>query len=227
VAIFGIGGVGGYCAEALSRTGIGTIDLFDDDRICLTNLNRQIIATRKTVGQYKVDMMRNRILEINPNANVGAYRVFYSPETADSIELSGYDYIIDAVDTITAKLELVCRATALEIPIISCMGAANKLEPSAFEVADIFETSICPVARVMRHELRKRNIDRLKVVYSKEPAVKPLEDAAVSCREHCICPPGTARKCTNRLQVPASNAFVPPVAGFIMAGEVVKDLLGG
>jgi tRNA A37 threonylcarbamoyladenosine dehydratase len=225
VAIFGIGGVGGYCVEALARTGIGTLDLFDDDRICLTNLNRQIIATRKTVGAYKVDVMRERILEINPNATVNAHRVFYDPETAAGIDLSHYDYIVDAVDTMTAKLELVCRANACGVPIISSMGAANKMDASAFEVADIYETTMCPMARIMRRELRKRNIKALKVVYSKEPPMTPLEDDENSCRNHCICPPDTARTCTIRRQVPASNAFVPPVAGLIMAGEVIKDCI--
>jgi tRNA A37 threonylcarbamoyladenosine dehydratase len=225
VAVFGVGGVGGYCVEALARTGIGAIDLFDDDRICLTNLNRQIIATQRTVGRYKVDVMRERILEINPNAEVGAHRVFYGPEAADAVNLSGYDYIVDAVDTMTAKLELVCRADALGAPIISCMGAANKLDASAFEVADIHETSVCPMARIMRKELRNRGIKALKVVYSKEPAMTPLENAAESCRQHCICPPGVTRTCLQRRQVPASNAFVPAVAGLIMAGEVIRDLI--
>jgi len=226
VAVFGIGGVGGYCVEALCRTGIGRIDLFDDDRICQTNLNRQIIATRSTVGRYKVDVMRERILDINPNAEVGAYKTFYGPDTADEIDLSGYDYIVDAVDTMTAKLELVCRANACGVPVISSMGAANKLDASAFEVADLYETTMCPMARIMRRELRRRGIEALKVVYSKEPAMAPLEDIADSCRDHCICSPDAARKCTRRRQVPASNAFVPPVAGLIMAGEVVKDLIG-
>lgn len=225
VAVFGIGGVGGYCVEALARTGIGTIDLFDDDCICLTNLNRQIIATQKTVGLCKVDVMRERILEINPSAEVGAHRIFYGPDTADAVDLSGYDYIADAVDTMTAKLELVCRAAALGVPIISCMGAANKLDASAFEVADIHETSVCPMARIMRKELRNRGINHLKVVYSKEPAGTPLADAAESCRYQCICPPGVTRTCLQRRQVPASNAFVPAVAGLIMAGEMIRDLI--
>jgi len=226
VAVFGIGGVGGYSVESLCRTGIGAIDLFDDDRICLTNLNRQIIATRSTVGRYKVDVMRERILDINPSAEVSAHKLFYDPDTADGIDLSVYDYIVDAVDTMTAKLELVSRANACGVPIISSMGAANKLDASAFEVADIYETTMCPMARIMRRELRKREIRALKVVYSKEPAMTPLEDQASSCRGHCICPPDVSRKCTQRRQIPASNAFVPPVAGLIMAGEVIKDLIG-
>lgn len=225
VAVFGIGGVGGYCVEALARSGIGGLDIFDDDRICLTNLNRQIIATRKTVGKYKVDVMRDRILEINPDAVVNTHRTFYLPDTADGIDLTVYDYIIDAVDTMTAKIELASRAQALDIPIISSMGAANKLDPTAFEIGDIYETSVCPMARVMRRELRKRNIAKLKVVYSKESSTKPVDDMANSCSTNCICPPDTARKCTQIRQVPASNAFVPSVAGLIIAGEVIKDLI--
>jgi tRNA A37 threonylcarbamoyladenosine dehydratase len=226
VAVFGIGGVGGYCVEALARTGVKSIDLFDDDRICLTNLNRQIIAIRKTVGQYKVDAMKERVLDINPAAEVGAYKTFYSPETAEEIDLTVYDYVVDAVDTMTAKLELVCRAESAAVPVISCMGAANKMDASAFEVTDIYKTSMCPMARIMRKELRNRGIAKLKVVYSKEPAMKPLDDMAASCKNHCICPPDTARTCLQRRQVPASNAFVPAVAGLIIAGEVIKDLVG-
>jgi tRNA A37 threonylcarbamoyladenosine dehydratase len=224
VAVFGVGGVGGYCVEALARTGVGHLDLFDDDRICLTNLNRQIIATRKTVGRYKVDVMKERIEEINPEAEVGAHKLFYGPETADQVDLARYDYVVDAVDTLTAKLELACRAKAGGAPIISCMGAANTMDAAAFLVADIYETSVCPMARLMRKELRARGIQSLKVVYSREPAMKPLENEAASCRRHCVCPPGTARTCARRRQIPASNAFVPAVAGLILAGEVVRDL---
>lgn len=224
VAVFGIGGVGGYTVEALARSGIGTLDLIDDDRICLTNLNRQILATRKTVGQFKVDVAGQRILEINPNAVVHTYRTFYTPQTAGQFDFTQYDYIVDTIDTVSGKLELVEQAQRAGVPVISCMGAGNKMDPTAFEVADIYETSVCPLARVMRHELRKRGISHLKVVYSREPAMTPIEDMSISCRAHCICPPGTARKCTQRRQVPGSNAFVPPAAGLIIAGEVVKDL---
>ena len=226
VAIFGIGGVGGYTAEALARSGVGALDLIDDDRVCLTNLNRQLFATRKTVGQYKVDVAGQRILEINPNAAVRTYKTFYTPQTAEQFDFTQYDYVVDAIDTVAGKLALVQQADRAGVPIISCMGAGNKLDPTAFEVADIYETSVCPLARVMRHELRKRGIRKLKVVYSKEPAMTPIEDMAISCRTHCICPPGTARKCTQRRQVPGSNAFVPSVVGLIIAGEVVKDLTG-
>lgn len=224
VAVFGIGGVGGYTVEALARSGIGTLELIDDDRVCLTNLNRQIFATRKTVGNYKVDVARERILEINPNAVVHTYKTFYAPQTAEQFDFSQYDYVVDAIDTVTGKLELVEQAQKAGVPIISSMGAGNKIDPAAFEVADIYETSVCPLARIMRRELKKRGVKKLKVVYSKEPAMTPIDDMTISCRTHCICPPGTARKCTQRRQVPGSNAFVPSVVGLIIAGEVVKDL---
>ena len=226
VAVFGIGGVGGYTVEALARSGVGTLDLIDDDKVCLTNLNRQIFATRKTVGQYKVDVAQQRILEINPKAVVHTYKTFYAPQTAELFDFSQYDYVVDAIDTVTGKLELVEQAEKAGVPIISSMGAGNKLDPTAFEVADIYETSVCPLARVMRKELKKRGIEKLKVVYSKEPPMTPLDDMSSSCRTNCICPPGTARKCTQRRQVPGSNAFVPSVVGLIIAGEVVKDLTG-
>jgi tRNA A37 threonylcarbamoyladenosine dehydratase len=225
VAVFGIGGVGGYTVEALVRSGLGTIDLIDDDKVCLTNLNRQIYATRKTVGKYKVDVAKERILDINPDAIVNTYKTFYTPETADEFDLSQYDYVVDAIDTVVGKLELVVRAKAVKTPIICSMGAGNKMHPELFEVADIFKTSVCPLAKVMRQELKKRKIRKLKVVYSKELPIKPKEDMAISCRTHCICPPGTVRKCTNRRQIPGSNAFVPSVVGLIIAGEVINDLI--
>lgn len=226
VAVFGIGGVGGYAAEALVRSGIGTIDLIDDDKVCLTNINRQIYATRKTVGKYKVDVAKERIEEINPDIKVNIFKTFYMPETSAEFDFEKYDYIIDAIDTVTGKIELAVNAQKAKTPLISSMGAGNKLNPAAFEVADIYETSVCPLARVMRCELRKRGIEKLKVVYSKERAMTPNDDMAISCKENCICPPGAQRKCTNRRQVPGSTAFVPSVAGLIIAGEVVKDLTG-
>ena len=225
VAVFGIGGVGGYAVEGLVRSGIGALDLIDDDRVCLTNLNRQLHATRKTVGKYKVDVAEERVHEINPGCVVRTYKTFYTPETAAQFDFTEYDYIIDAIDTVTGKLELVTRANAAGTPIISSMGAGNKLDPTAFRVADIYETSVCPLARVMRRELKKRGIRALKVVYSKEQPMKPLEDLSISCRQHCICPPGTERKCTERRDIPGSTAFVPSVVGLIIAGEVVKDLV--
>ncbi len=224
VAVFGIGGVGGYTVEALARSGVGTLDLIDDDRVCLTNLNRQILATRKTVGQYKVDVAAERIHEINPDAVVNTYKTFYAHQTAEQFDFTQYDYVVDAIDTVTGKLELIMQAQQAGTPIISCMGVGNKMDPAAFEMADIYKTSVCPLARVMRRELKRRGVKRLKVVYSKEPPLTPLDDMSISCRTHCICPPGTARKCTQRRQVPGSNAFVPAAAGLILAGEVVKDL---
>jgi len=224
VAVFGIGGVGGYAVEALARSGVGALDLIDDDRICLTNLNRQLHATRKTIGRFKVDAAEERIQEINPKCVVTTHRAFISPETAGQFDFAQYDYIIDAIDTVTGKIELILRANAHGVPIISSMGAGNKTDPTAFEVADIYNTSVCPLARVMRRELRKRGVAALKVVFSREPPMTPLDDMTISCRTNCICPPGTARKRTQRRQVPGSTAFVPSVAGLIIAGEVVKDL---
>ena len=204
VAVFGVGGVGGYTVEALARSGIGTLDLIDDDKVCLTNLNRQILATHKTVGKYKVDVAEERIHDINPDAVVNTYKTFYMPDTADQFDFSQYDYVVDAIDTVKGKLELVMQAQATGTPIISCMGAGNKLDASALEVADIYDTSVCPLARVMRAELRKRGVKHLKVVYSKEPALTPIDDMTISCGTHCICPPDTAHKCTQRRQVPVS-----------------------
>ena len=224
VAVFGIGGVGGYTVEALVRSGIGAIDLIDDDKVCLTNINRQIYATRKTVGRYKVEVAAERIAEINPDTVVTTYKTFYMPETSAQFDFTQYDYIVDAIDTVKGKLELVENANKVNVPIISSMGAGNKLNAAGFEVADIYKTSVCPLARVMRTELKKRGIKRLQVVYSKEKPIAPIEDMAISCKAHCICPPGTARKCTQRRQVPGSTAFVPSVVGLIIAGEVVKDL---
>ncbi len=224
VAIFGIGGVGGYVVEALARTGIGTLDIIDDDKVCLTNINRQIIATRKTIGQYKVDVAEERIHDINPKCVVNKYKCFYMPDTADQFDFSQYDYVVDAIDTVTGKIELVMRAQEAGVPIISSMGAGNKMDPTKFEVADIYKTSVDPLARVMRQALKKRHVKKLKVVYSKELPLRPVEDMAISCRTHCICPPGTARKCTQRRDIPGSNAFVPSVVGLIIASEIVKDL---
>ena len=205
VAVFGIGGVGGYVCEALVRSGVGKFDLIDDDKVCLTNLNRQIIATRKTVGKYKTDVMKDRILEINPKAEVNIHNCFFLPDTADA---------------------LVMKAKELNVPIISSMGAGNKLDASAFRVADIYKTKVCPLAKVMRRELKKRGVKKLKVVYSEEQPTRPLEDMSISCRANCICPPGAEHKCTERRDIPGSVAFVPSVAGLIIAGEVVKDLAG-
>lgn len=226
VAVFGIGGVGGYTVEALARSGIGALDLIDDDRICLTNINRQILATRNSVGKYKVDEAEQRILSINPKCAVTTYKTFYLPGTEAQFDFTQYDYIVDAIDTVSGKLALIVNAQAVGTPIISSMGAGNKLDPTAFRVADIYKTTVDPLARVIRRECRKRGIDHLKVVYSQEEAIRPIEDMEISCRNHCICPPGTARKCTARRDIPGSNAFVPSVVGLIIAGEVIKDLTG-
>ena len=225
VAVFGIGGVGSYTVEALVRSGIGAVDIFDDDRVCLTNINRQLFATRKTVGKYKVDVAEERMLEINPDVKITKHNVFFTKENANDFDFSKFDYIVDAIDTVTGKIALVEKANENDIPIISAMGAGNKMDPTRFEVADIYETSICPLAKVMRSELKKRGIKKLKVVYSKE---QPVEQKAVEnlCTEKtCICPPDVKRKCTVRRQIPGSNSFVPPVLGLIIAGEVIKDLI--
>ena len=224
VAVFGIGGVGGYTVEALARSGVGALDLIDDDRVCLTNINRQLLATRKTVGRYKVDVAAERIAEINPKCDVKTYTTFYLPETADQFDFSHYSYVVDAIDTVSGKIQLVLAAQAVQVPVISSMGAGNKLDPTAFRVADIYETHMDPLARVMRRELKKRGVQHLKVVYSEEKPIRPYEDLSIICRTNCICPPGTKRHCTDRRDIPGSTAFVPSVAGLIMAGEVIKDL---
>ena len=224
VAIFGIGGVGSYVVEGLVRAGIGSFILVDDDRVCLTNLNRQIIATRKTIGKYKIEVARDRILEINPDANVEIHQEFFMPDSKEILDDS-IDYVVDCVDTVTAKIEIIMRAKRLNIPVISCMGTGNKLDPTQLEVTDIYKTSVCPLARVMRKELKARGVDQLKVVYSKEQPIIPDENSESSCKNGCVCPPGTKRKCTARNQVPGSISFVPSVAGLIISGEIIKDII--
>ena len=226
VLIIGIGGVGGYVLEALARSGIGTLDLVDDDRICLTNINRQLLATHETVGRLKVDVARERVHALAPNTTVNTYACFYLPDTADQFDFTAYDYIVDAIDTVKGKLEIVTRAKALGVPVISAMGAGNKIDPTRFRVADIYQTRNDPLARVMRSELRKRGVDSLKVVYSDEPPIRPIADAVESCRTHCVCPPDSARTCTVRRDIPGSNAFVPSVAGLVLASAVIADLTG-
>lgn len=226
VAVFGIGGVGGYVCEALVRSGVGAFDLIDDDKICLTNLNRQLIATRSTVGKYKVDVMEARMKDINPNVDIRTHKCFFLPENADEFPFSEYDYIVDAVDTVSAKLSLAVKAQEAGVPIISSMGAGNKLDATAFRVADIYKTSMDPLARVMRRELKKRGVKKLKVVYSQEQPIRPVEDMSISCRTHCICPPGAKHKCTERRDIPGSTSFVPSVVGLIIAGEIVRDISG-
>ena len=226
VAVFGIGGVGGYVCEALVRSGVGAFDLIDDDKVCLTNLNRQILATRRTVGKYKADVMKERMLDINPNADIRVRKCFFLPENAEEFPFEEYDYVVDAVDTVTAKIELVLKAQAADVPIISSMGAGNKLDASQFRAADIYKTKVCPLAKVMRRELKKRGVKKLKVVYSQEQPIRPVEDMSISCRTHCICPPGAKHKCTERRDIPGSTAFVPSVVGLIIAGEIVRDISG-
>lgn len=217
VAVFGIGGVGGYAVEALVRSGVGAIDLIDDDKVCLSNLNRQIIATQKTIGRYKVDVMRERILDINPACFVAVHRCFYLPDTKDLFDLSQYSYVVDAVDTVTAKLQLVVEAEKAGVPIISCMGAGNKMNPVELQVADIYETGICPLAKIMRRELRKRGVRRLKVVYSREKPIRPVRDP-MTCLKN-------GQNDRGRRDIPGSNAFVPAAAGLIIASEVIKDFI--
>lgn len=224
VTVFGIGGVGGYAVEALARSGVGTLDLIDDDKVCLTNLNRQIFATRSTIGQYKVDAAEARIHDIEPRTTVNKHRTFYMPDSADEIDLSECDYVVDAIDTVTAKLDLISRCSELGIPIISAMGCGNRFDPTKLTLTDIYKTEMDPLAKVIRRELRKRHIRKLQVVYSTEPPIRPVDDDDISCREHCICPPGTARKCTQRRDIPGSTAFVPAAAGLIIASAVVREL---
>ncbi len=218
VAVFGIGGVGGYVCEALARSGIGAFDLIDDDRVSPSNINRQIIATHDTVGRYKTEVMRERILSINPQADVQTYQCFFLPENAQQFSFAQYDYVVDAVDTVTAKIELVLKAKADKVPVISSMGAGNKLDAGAFRVADIYDTKVCPLARVMRRELKKRHVDSLKVVYSEEEPVRTAEEYVFQADS---ADAGGHKK----RMVPGSVAFVPSVAGLMIAGEVVKDLI--
>jgi tRNA A37 threonylcarbamoyladenosine dehydratase len=210
VAVFGIGGVGGYVVEALVRSGLGSIDLIDNDKVALTNLNRQIIATHKTIGQYKVDVAEERIKDINQEVKVRKYNLFYTPENADNIDFTQYDYVVDAIDTVVGKLEIIERAKRANVPVISSMGAGNKMHPEMFEVADISKTSVCPLAKVIRQELKKRRIKKVKVVYSKEIPVKPKTEIDEESHKRFI---------------PGSNAFVPSVVGLIIAGEVIRDLI--
>lgn len=206
VAVFGLGGVGGYATEALVRSGIGRFDLIDHDKVDITNLNRQIIATHETIGREKTEVMRERMLSINPDADIRIHPCFFLPENADDFDFTGYDYVIDAVDTVTAKIEIVMRAQEAGVPVISSMGTGNKLDPAMLEIADIYKTSVCPLARVMRRELKKRGVEKLKVVYSREEPVRA-----------CIT--------EEQRNIPGSTAFVPAAAGFLIASEVVKDLI--
>ncbi|MBR3666668.1 MAG: tRNA threonylcarbamoyladenosine dehydratase [Ruminococcus sp.] len=220
VAVFGVGGVGGFTVEALARSGVGAIDLIDDDKVCVTNINRQIIALGSTVGMYKVDAAEKRIHDINPQCRVTCHKMFYMPETADKLDFSQYDYVVDAIDTVTGKIEIIMQAQKAGVPVISSMGAGNKVDPTAFEVADIYKTSVCPLARVMRYQLKRRGVKKLKVVYSKEQPIVPQGKAADDGSGNTDMRTGAARRST-----PGSNAFVPSVAGLIIGGEVIKDLI--
>jgi tRNA A37 threonylcarbamoyladenosine dehydratase len=226
VAVFGIGGVGSYAVEALVRAGVGKLTLVDDDYICLTNLNRQIHATTQTIGRVKVEVMRDRVLEINPVAEVKIVQAFYLPENAESFFCEPFDYVVDAIDTVTAKIDLIMRCQEKKIPVVSCMGAGNKLDPTRFEVADIFKTSVCPLAKVMRHELRARGVESLKVVYSREKPLLPQDELGEggSGDEGSVGEP--KQKTSTRRSIPGSVSFVPAVAGLILAGEVIKGLAG-
>ena len=209
VAVFGIGGVGGYVTEALARSGVGALDLIDNDTVSLTNINRQIIALTSTIGKQKTEVMKERVLDINPAVEVTVYNRFFLPETADQFDFSQYSYVVDAVDTVTAKIELILRAGEAGVPVISCMGAGNKLEPSMFEITDIYKTSVCPLAKVMRRELKKRGVKKCKVLYSKEAPITPI---------------GETGEQLNRRSIPGSVAYVPSVAGLMIAGEVIRDI---
>ena len=220
VAVFGVGGVGGYAVEALARSGVGALDLIDDDKVCVTNINRRVIALDSTVGMYKVDAAAQRIREINPDCKVSCHRMFYMPETADKLDFSQYDYVIDAIDTVTGKIEIIMQAKQAGVPVISSMGAGNKLDPTRFEVTDIYKTSVCPLAKVMRYQLKRRGVKKLKVVYSKEEPITPQGQAVDDGSGKTDMRSGSARRST-----PASVAFVPSVVGLIIAGEVIKDIV--
>ncbi|NLM35313.1 MAG: tRNA threonylcarbamoyladenosine dehydratase [Clostridiales bacterium] len=225
VVVFGIGGVGSFTVEALARSGVGKLVLIDDDTICLTNINRQIHATTKTISKSKVEVMKERVLQINPRCEVTTFETFVKEDNISEIITEDTDYVVDAIDTVSSKIALIVWCKQHNIPIISCMGTGNKLDPTQFRIADIYKTKICPLCKVMRYELRKRGIDSLKVLYSEEVPRKPKEDEVITCKTGCVCTGGT-KKCTIRRQIPGSISFVPPVAGMIIGGEVIKDLTG-
>jgi tRNA A37 threonylcarbamoyladenosine dehydratase len=225
-AIFGVGGVGSYAAEALARGGVGHFVIVDDDTVCLTNINRQAIALHSTIGRAKVEVMRERILDINPNADVAIRQCFYGTDNADQFDYPSFSYMVDCIDTVSAKILLAEKAKAFGVPLISSMGTGNKLDPLRLEFADISDTSVCPLARVMRRELKKRGIERLLVLYSREDPISPHDSENGGCASGCVCPPGSARNCAKRRQIPGSVSFVPPAAGIMIAGRVIKDLLG-
>jgi tRNA A37 threonylcarbamoyladenosine dehydratase len=225
VVVFGIGGVGSFTVEALARAGVGKLVLVDDDTICLTNLNRQIHATTKTISKSKVETMKERVLEINRKCEVTTFETFVKEDNIGEIISEDTDYVVDAIDTVSSKIALVLWCQERNIRIMSSMGTGNKLDPTRFRVADIYKTKVCPLAKVMRYELKRRNVASLKVVYSEELPMKPKQDEVITCKEGCVCTSGS-KKCTVKRQIPGSISFVPPVAGMIIAGEVVKDLTG-
>lgn len=225
VAIFGIGGVGSFTAEALCRCGVGRLILIDYDDICLTNINRQIHATRRTVGKSKVDAMKERLLDINPDADIVLHKELYNEESSDALLLPEYDYVVDAIDMVSSKINLVIKCIEMNIPVISCMGAGNKLDPTKLEITDIYKTSVCPLAKVMRYELRKRGVEKLKVVYSREEPIAPIKDVE-DCKTNCICSNKETANCTRGRQIPGSVSFVPSAAGLAIASAVVRDILG-
>ena len=227
VLVVGLGGVGAYAAEMIARAGVGHMTIADADTVAPSNINRQLVALHSTVGRQKAEVLADRLRDINPAIGLTVVnRYIRDEETYTLLDAARYDYVVDAIDTVTGKIALVMKCKEAGVPIICSMGAGNKMDPTRFEVTDIYKTSVCPLAKVMRTECRKRRIKHLKVVYSREPAMTPIEDDSISCKNHCICPPGTQRKCTIRRSVPGSNAFVPSVVGLIIGGEVVKDLVG-
>lgn len=225
VVVLGIGGVGSYTVEALARAGVGKLVLVDDDTVCLTNINRQIIATYKTLAKPKVDVMKERILDINPKCEVITHHTFITESNIGEVITDDVDYVVDAIDTISSKIALVVYCKEHNIDIICSMGTGNKMDPTQFKIADLFKTKVCPLAKVMRYELRRKGIDKLKVLYSEEEPMKPRQDDVITCKEGCICPGGSSKKCAIKRQIPGSNSFVPPVAGLIIGGEVIKDLI--
>lgn len=226
VAIFGIGGVGGYVVESLARAGVGHFVLVDDDVVCLTNINRQILATVNTIGHPKVEIGKERILSINPHAEVETHKTFFLPENKDEFDFSKWDYVVDAVDTVTAKLLIIEEAQKAGIPVISCMGCGNRVDPTKLLITDIYKTVNDPLAKVMRRELRKRGVRKCTVLYSTETALTPIDDSEISCREHCVCPPNSPRSCSDRRAIPSSTPFVPPVAGIMIASKIATDIIG-
>ncbi|MCM8711959.1 tRNA threonylcarbamoyladenosine dehydratase [Clostridium sp. SYSU_GA19001] len=225
VVVFGIGGVGSFTVEALARAGVGSLVIVDDDAVCLTNINRQIIATFKTIGKPKVDVMKERILDINRGCSVITHNTFVTEENIDTIITEDVDYVVDAIDTVSSKIALAVWCKEHNKKIICCLGTGNKLDPTQFKIADLYDTKVCPLAKVMRYELKRKGIDKLKVLYSEEKPLKPKADEVLTCKEGCVCTGESSKRCSIKRQIPGSISFVPPVAGMIIAGEVIKDLL--